>query len=50
MENISPRKSRKKISVSQISSAQPPGTKAAISPEWNGLSVPNFERARRKHR
>ena len=28
--------------VSQISSARPPRTKAAISPEWNGLSVPNL--------
>ena len=50
MENFSPRKSRKKIAISQISSTRPPGTKAAISPEWNGLSVPNFERARGKHR
>ena len=50
MEYFSPRKSRKKIAVSQISNAPPPGTKAAIPPELNGLSVPNFEQARGKHR
>ena len=31
-----------KISISQFSSVSPPGTKAAISQKWNGLSAPNF--------
>ena len=36
---------RIKLAVSQFSRARLPGTKAAISPEKNGLSVPNFEQA-----
>ena len=40
--------SARKIAVSQFSSVRPPGTKAAISPKWNGLSAQNFERARLK--
>ena len=38
---------RRKIAVSRI---WLPGTKATISPEWNGSSAPNFERARQKGR
>ena len=47
-KHFSARKVRIKIGVSQISSVRPPGTKAAISPEWKGLSAPNFERAQQK--
>ena len=42
-KHFSARNVRIKIAVSQFSSVRTPGTKAAISPEWNGLSTPNFE-------
>ena len=47
-KHFNARNVRIKIAVSQFSSVQPPGTKAAISPKWNGLSAPNFERAQLK--
>ena len=47
-KHFTARNVRIKIAVSQFSSVRPPGTKAAISPEYNGLSTPNFERARQK--
>ena len=37
-----------KIAVSYYSSVEPPGSKAAISPKWNGLSASNFEQAQLK--
>ena len=45
-KHFSARNVRIKIAVSHFSSVRPPRTKAAISPKWNGLSAPNFERAR----
>ena len=47
-KHFSARNVRIQIAVSQFSSVRPPGTKAAISPKWNGLTAPNFERAQLK--
>ena len=49
-KHFSARNVRIKIAVSQFSSVRPPDTKAAISPKWNGLSAPNFERVRLKNK